>query len=93
MGRRLKNRGLSFVVIFCFPSSGHNGQMTKPAQLLLTFTPLFSGMGRYLKDVRTGGGGRSENWLILQMNSTDRLREMQMRGEGVSKISNFADVF
>ena len=29
----------------------------------------------------------SENRLILRMNSTDKLREMRMRGRGVSKIS------
>ena len=31
------------------------------------------------------GEGGSENLPILQMNSTDRLREMQMKGEGGSK--------
>ena len=30
--------------------------------------------------LRAGGG--LENWLILWMNSTDRLREMQTKGEG-----------
>ena len=32
------------------------------------------------------------NWPILQTNSTDRLREMRMKGEGVKKNENFADV-
>ena len=49
------------------------------------------GKGRYLKDVRIKGGGGSENRLILRMNSTDRLREMRMRG--VQNLKNFADVF
>ena len=31
------------------------------------------------------GGGGSENLLLLQMNSTDRLREMQIKGGGGSK--------
>ena len=29
------------------------------------------------------GGGELEIWLILQANSTDKLREMQTKGEGV----------
>ena len=36
--------------------------------------------GRYLKDVRTEGEGGLENCSNLRMNSTDRLREMWMRG-------------
>ena len=38
--------------------------------------------------------GGSENMPILHMNSTDRLREMQMKGEGggVKKSENIADV-
>ena len=39
------------------------------------------------------GGGGSKNWPILQTNSTDRLREMQMEGGGgVKNPENFADV-
>ena len=39
------------------------------------------------------GEGGSENLPILQMNSTDRLREMQMKGGGgVKKSENIADV-
>ena len=40
-------------------------------------------LGRNLKHVCTEGGRGSENILILRMNSTDRLREMQTKGEGV----------
>ena len=42
------------------------------------------GCGRYLNEVRTEGGGGLKNCPILRTNSTDRLREMRMRG-GVSK--------
>ena len=48
----------------------------------------------YLKDVCIEGRrGESENLPILQMNSTDRLREMQMKGGGggVKKSENIAD--
>ena len=31
-------------------------------------------------DVRTEGGVRLENWLILRTNSTDRLHEVQTNG-------------
>ena len=40
--------------------------------------------GRYLKDARNEGGLR--NW---RMNSTDRLREMRMRGKGGPKSQKF----
>ena len=54
---------------------------------------LDTGRGRYLNDVRTEGGG-SKNCSILGTNSTDRLREMQMKGGGggVKKSENIADV-
>ena len=50
------------------------------------------GKGRYLNDVRTEGEGGFKNCWILRTNSTDRLREMRMKGEGVKKSKNFADV-
>ena len=44
--------------------------------------------------IRRLQGGESENRLLLRMNSTDRLCEMQMRGRGgVQNLENFADVF
>ena len=46
-------------------------------------------MDGLLKDICTEGERGSVNWLILWMNSTDRLREMWMRG--VLKV--LADVF
>ena len=42
--------------------------------------------GRCTYDVCIEGGGRSENLPFLQMNSTDRLREMQMKGERGQKV-------
>ena len=51
--------------------------------------PLWLRGDMYLKDIYTEGG--SENWLILQMNSIDRLCEMWTRG--VQSLINFADVF
>ena len=50
--------------------------------------------GPFIKDVHTEGGeGGLRNLQILRTNSTDRLREMRMKGGGgVKKSGNFADV-
>ena len=54
-----------------------------------------STIGAILKRRPHGGGeGGFQNCQILRTNSTDRLREMRMRGgEGVQNLENFADVF
>ena len=49
----------------------------------------FTQRGDVLKTSAFRGEGGSENLPILQMNSTDRLREMQMKGEGGQKFRKY----
>ena len=49
--------------------------------------------GPYLYDVHTEGEGGLKNCLILRTKSTDRLREMRIKGgRGVKNPKNVADV-